>query len=359
MCESCTPPTSMSRSPALIRPRWLFASSQPAAAMPSPSSAHGRSGPCRSFTLLSYRYRSGFFGTGEYRSFEPYTKTPGRSSKGPSDSRRGATERLLAIESPVLITRSGSSASSVRRNESNRCRPGVRCRSEKCSIRSGLEPGGSTGTSYRRSANQLRSITAAYPSTAAPATAALPARACGRIPLCCHASSIGPSRTDHQDGRPGRISVMAELKDRLRADLTASMKDRDAVRTRTLRMVLTEIAKEEVSGAASRELHDAEIERVLAREAKRRREAAEAFSGAGRADQASVELAEGHVLAAYLPEQLDDAELAALVTAAIAESGATGPGATGQVMKAVNPKIAGRAEGSRVAAEVRRQLTAT
>ena len=151
---------------------------------------------------------------------------------------------------------------------------------------------------------------------------------------------------------------MAELKDRLRADLTASMKDRDAVRTRTLRMVLTEIAKEEVSGAASRELDDAEIERVLAREAKRRREAAEAFSGAGRADQASAELAEGQVLAAYLPEQLDDAELAALVTAAIAETGATGPRAMGQVMKAVTPGVAGRAEGARVAAEVRRQLTA-
>jgi len=152
---------------------------------------------------------------------------------------------------------------------------------------------------------------------------------------------------------------MSELKERIRADLTASMKDRDEVRTRTLRMVLTEISKEEVSGSAARELDDAEIQRVLAREAKRRREAADAFQGAGRADQAAAERAEGDVLAAYLPAQLDDAELAALVTAAIAESGATGPGAMGQVMKAVNPKIAGRAEGSRVAAEVRRQLTAT
>jgi uncharacterized protein YqeY len=152
---------------------------------------------------------------------------------------------------------------------------------------------------------------------------------------------------------------MAELKERIRADLTASMKDRDEVRTRTLRMVLTEISKEEVSGSAARELDDAEIQRVLAREAKRRREAADAFQGAGRADQAAAERAEGDVLAAYLPAQLDDAELTTLVTAAIAESGATGPGAMGQVMKAVNPKIAGRAEGSRVAAEVRRQLTAT
>jgi uncharacterized protein len=149
---------------------------------------------------------------------------------------------------------------------------------------------------------------------------------------------------------------MAELKDRLRADLTASMKDRDEIRTRTLRMVLTEVTKEEVSGAASRELDDAEIERVLAREAKRRREAAEAFSGAGRADQAAAELAEGRILAEYLPAQLDDAELAALVADAIAETGATGPAAMGQVMKAATPKVAGRAEGARVAAEVRRQL---
>ncbi|HUZ53051.1 MAG TPA: GatB/YqeY domain-containing protein [Streptosporangiaceae bacterium] len=151
---------------------------------------------------------------------------------------------------------------------------------------------------------------------------------------------------------------MSELKGRLRADLTASMKDRNEVRTRTLRMVLTEISKEEVSGAVSRELDDAEIQRVIAREAKRRREAAEAFRDAGRADQVTAELAEGEVLAEYLPAQLDDAELTALVTTAIAETGATGPGAMGQVMKAVTPRIAGRAEGARVAAEVRRQLAA-
>lgn len=152
---------------------------------------------------------------------------------------------------------------------------------------------------------------------------------------------------------------MSKLKERIRSDLTASMKDRDEVRTRTLRMVLTEISKEEVSGAAARDLDDAEVQRVLTREAKRRREAAEAFLGAGRADQAAAERAEGDVLAAYLPAQLEDSELTSLVAAAIAESGATGPGAMGQVMKAVTPKVAGRAEGSRVAAEVRRQLTAT
>jgi len=122
--------------------------------------------------------------------------------------------------------------------------------------------------------------------------------------------------------------------------------------------VLTEISKEEVSGAAARELDDAEIERVLAREAKRRREAAEAFDNAGRVEQAAAERAEGEILAGYLPAQLGDSELAALVAEAIAEAGVAGPGAMGQVMKAVTPKVAGRAEGSRVAAEVRRQLAA-
>lgn len=149
---------------------------------------------------------------------------------------------------------------------------------------------------------------------------------------------------------------MSELKERLRADLTTSMKDRDEVRTRTLRMVLTEISKEEVAGPAARELDDAEIERVIAREAKRRREAAEAFSEAGRAEQATAEQDEGAILADYLPAQLDDAELTELVAGAIAESGAAGPGAMGQVMKVVTPRVAGRAEGARVAAEVRRQL---
>jgi len=149
---------------------------------------------------------------------------------------------------------------------------------------------------------------------------------------------------------------MSELKERLRADLTASMKDRDEVRTRTLRMVLAGISKEEVAGSAARELDDAEIERVIAREAKRRREAAEAFAGAGRGDQAAAERAEGEILAGYLPEQLGDEELAGLVSAAIAAAGAAGPSAMGQVMRLVTPKVAGRAEGSRVAAEVRRQL---
>jgi uncharacterized protein YqeY len=149
---------------------------------------------------------------------------------------------------------------------------------------------------------------------------------------------------------------MSGLKDRLRGDLTAAMKARDEVRTRTLRMALTSVSTEEVAGPAARQLGDDEILRVLAREAKRRREAADAFEGAGRHDQAAAERAEESVLAGYLPAQLVDADIQAIVATAIAETGASGPASLGQVMKAVTPRIAGRAEGGRVAAEVRRQL---
>jgi uncharacterized protein len=149
---------------------------------------------------------------------------------------------------------------------------------------------------------------------------------------------------------------MAGLKDRLRGDLTTAMKSRDEVRTRTLRMVLTSISNEEVAGNAARELSDDEVLRILGREARRRREAAEAFEAAGRADQAAAERAEDQVLAEYLPAQLSDAELAAIVAEVINETGASGMSAMGQVMKAVTPRVAGRAEGGRVAAEVRRAL---
>ena len=150
---------------------------------------------------------------------------------------------------------------------------------------------------------------------------------------------------------------MAALKDRLRADLTTAMKARDEVRVRTLRMALTSVTKEEVAGKSARELSDDEVLRVLTREAKQRREAAEAFAGAGREEQAAAERAEGEVLDAYLPAQLSDAELSELVTAAIEETGADSPRALGQVMKVLTPRVAGRAEGARVAAEVRRQLS--
>jgi uncharacterized protein len=149
---------------------------------------------------------------------------------------------------------------------------------------------------------------------------------------------------------------MPTLKEQLRADLSTAMKARDETRTRTLRMALTSISNEEVSGRSARQLTDDEVLKILGREAKRRREASAAFADAGRDEQAASERAEEEVLAGYLPAQLSDAELADLVAAAIAETGASGPGAMGQVMKAVTPKVAGRAEGSRVAAVVRGQL---
>lgn len=152
---------------------------------------------------------------------------------------------------------------------------------------------------------------------------------------------------------------MNELKERLRTDLNAAMRARDQVRLRTLRMALTSITNEEVSGNAARELSDDEIMRVLTREAKRRREAADAFEAAGRADQAAAERAEGDVLAGYLPAQLTDEELASMVSAAITETGAAGMQGMGKVMKTVTPQVAGRADGARVAAEVRRQLAGT
>jgi uncharacterized protein len=150
---------------------------------------------------------------------------------------------------------------------------------------------------------------------------------------------------------------MAELKERLRADLNTAMRARDQVRMRTLRLALTSITNEEVAGASARDLTDDEIVKVLIREARKRREAAEAFSAAGRSDQAAAERAEGDVLADYLPAQLSDEELAALVDAAIAETGASGMASMGQVMKTVTPRVAGRADGARVAAEVRRRLS--
>lgn len=149
---------------------------------------------------------------------------------------------------------------------------------------------------------------------------------------------------------------MSALKDRLQADLTTSMKSRDELRSATLRMVLTAVKTEEVAGKTARELDDAEVVTVLNREAKKRREAAEAFDQGGRPERADRERAEGEVIAGYLPAQLSDDEVSSLVAAAIAETGASGPQAMGQVMKAVTPNTAGRADGGRVAAEVRRQL---
>jgi uncharacterized protein YqeY len=152
------------------------------------------------------------------------------------------------------------------------------------------------------------------------------------------------------------MGAMTGLKDRLQADLTTAMKARDELRSATLRMVLTAVKTEEVSGKTARELDDAEVVTVLGREAKKRREAAEAFADGGRPERADRERAEEEVIAAYLPAQLSDGELRDLVATAISETGAAGPQAMGQVMKSVTPRTTGRADGGRVAAEVRRQL---
>lgn len=146
------------------------------------------------------------------------------------------------------------------------------------------------------------------------------------------------------------------LKERLREDLTEAIRSRDEITSGTIRMVLTAITNEEVSGKSARELTDAEVITVLSREAKKRREAAEAFDAGARPEKATLERAEGDVIAKYLPEQLSDAELAQLIKDAIAETGASGPAGMGLVMKALSPKIAGRADGATVSAAVKAAL---
>lgn len=149
---------------------------------------------------------------------------------------------------------------------------------------------------------------------------------------------------------------MGTLKDRLTADMRVAMKARDELTTSTLRMALAAVAAAEVAGEAKRELSDEEVLAVLAKEAKKRRESAAAFADAGRTDQAARENAEGEVLARYLPKQLDDAELARVVGDVLAAGGFTDKAQMGPAMKAAQAAVAGRAEGARVAAEVRRQL---
>lgn len=154
---------------------------------------------------------------------------------------------------------------------------------------------------------------------------------------------------------------MAELKDKIRADLSAAMKERDSAVTGALRMALSAIGTEEVAGKEARELSDEEVQRVLTKEAKKREESAEAFDGAERPERAQAERAEAEVLRGYLPAQLEDEELAELVRGAIAEveqelGERPGMKQMGQVMKAANAKVAGRAEGGRVAEVVKAQL---
>src|SRR5262249_37748621 len=139
-------------------------------------------------------------------------------------------------------------------------------------------------------------------------------------------------------------------------DLHAAMKARDELVTSTLRMAIAAIRNAEVAGKEARELSDDEVVGVLTKEAKKRREAATAFQDGGRAASAEKELAEEQIIAGYLPAQLSDEEVATLVAEALATGGFTAMAQMGPAMKAAQAAVAGRAEGGRVAAEVRRQL---
>ncbi len=150
---------------------------------------------------------------------------------------------------------------------------------------------------------------------------------------------------------------MGTLKDRLNDDLHAAMKGRDELTTSTLRMALAAVRTAEVAGTEARDLSDDEVLAVLTKESKKRREAATAFADAGRTDQAAKERSEGEVLERYLPQQLTDAEIAEVVGQALAAGGFTGKAQMGPAMKAAQAAVAGRAEGGRVAAEVRRRLS--
>lgn len=148
------------------------------------------------------------------------------------------------------------------------------------------------------------------------------------------------------------------LKATLQQDLTAAMRAQDKVRAGTLRMTLSAVTTEEVAGKQARELSDDEVLRVITKEAKKRREAAEAYTGANRPELAAQEEAELEVLEAYLPAQLSDEELDELARVAVSETGATDMRGMGGVMKVLQPRVAGRAEGGRVAAAVRQALGA-
>ena len=149
---------------------------------------------------------------------------------------------------------------------------------------------------------------------------------------------------------------MTTLKDRLEADLRAAIKGRDELVVSTLRLAISAVRNEEVAGEAARTLSDDEVQAVLAREVKKRRDAATAFADAGRPQQAERERAEEQVLEAYLPQQMSDADLAAAVAKALDGLDLSGKQAMGPAMKAAQAEVAGRAEGGRVAAEVRRHL---
>jgi len=146
------------------------------------------------------------------------------------------------------------------------------------------------------------------------------------------------------------------LKEKLQADLTEAIRGRDEVKSGTIRMLLSAITNEEVAGKAAKVLTDAEIITVLSRETKKRREAVEAFTAAKRDDLANKEKAEAVVIAQYLPEQLSEAEIKKMIAEAITETNAAGPAGMGLVMKVLQPKIAGKADGGIVSSLVKAAL---
>jgi len=146
------------------------------------------------------------------------------------------------------------------------------------------------------------------------------------------------------------------LKEKLQADLTDAIRSRNEVVSGTVRMLLAAITNEEVAGKVAKVLTDAEIITVLSREAKKRREAVEAYTQAKRDDLAGKEKAEAAVIANYLPEQLSEDEIKKLIQAAIAETDAKGPAGMGLVMKVLQPKIAGKADGGVVSGLVKAAL---
>ena len=146
------------------------------------------------------------------------------------------------------------------------------------------------------------------------------------------------------------------LKEKLQSDLTDAIRARDEVKSGTVRMLLAAITTEEVAGKAARVLNDAEIITVLSREAKKRREAVEAYTQAKRDDLANKEKAEAAVIALYLPEQLSEDQIKQMITEAIAKTNAAGPAGMGLVMKELQPKIAGKADGGLVSSLVKAAL---
>lgn len=149
---------------------------------------------------------------------------------------------------------------------------------------------------------------------------------------------------------------MSQLKSKLQSDLNEAIKSRNTVVAETIRMLLSAITNEEVAGKEKKELSDAEVITVLTREAKKRREAAEAFEQGGRADRAAAERAEGEVIASYLPEQLTEAEIKELISETIAAVGAAGPSDMGKVMGSLKAKVAGKADGALVSSLVKAAL---